>query len=181
MKRIMAIAASVLLFAVTAYAANVHLKPPNSEPSFRDLGLALRTSATLAGLGNQDVLIVVTADADVTSTCTNQGGNAAPGQNPAPITVIGSESVPASEIKNGNLSFTVDTTEPEATIEGAPDCANSNWTETIDDLAFTSATIQVYQPAVVSDANLVLTLQCTFEPATDDGRVDAGTVDCQEI
>src|SRR5262245_59529619 len=135
MKRLMAIAVPVLLFAVTAYAGNVHLKPPNSEPSFRDLGLALRASASLAGLGNEDLLIVLEATADVTSTCTNQGGNAAPGQNPAPLTVIGSEPIPASEIKNGNLTFTVDTVEPPATIAGAPDCANTNWTETIDDLA----------------------------------------------
>jgi len=73
---------------VAINASSVHLKGgANAEPSFRDNGLALAVSGALSGLGNGDVLVSITATANVTSTCTNQGGNAAPGQNPAPTTV----------------------------------------------------------------------------------------------
>jgi hypothetical protein len=57
--------------------------------------------------------------------------------------VTGSESIPEDEIKSGETPFTVVTIAPDPIIPGAPDCPNPNWTETIDDLAFTSATITV--------------------------------------
>lgn len=167
--------AVVLTVASAAQAGNVHLKGgKNAEPSFRDLGLSLRASGALSGLGNGDLLIVLTAEADVVSTCTNNGGNSAPGQNPAPITVIGALPVPQSEIKNGNTPFQVDTVEPSPVIPGAPDCPNPNWTESIDDLSFTSATIDVQQPA----GNTVLTIECTFDPPTQDGAVNKNDVTC---
>jgi hypothetical protein len=55
----------------------------------------LNATGAPSGLGNGDVLITLTARANVTSTCSNQGGNEAPGQNPAPITVSGSEATSA--------------------------------------------------------------------------------------
>jgi len=158
-----------------AMAGNVHLKPPNRNPTFQDLGLALRANGNLAGLGNGDVVIFLTAQADVTSTCTNPAGaTQPPGQNPAPITVAGSQAIPADEIKNGNVSFSVLTQAPSPTIAGAPDCPNPNWTEAIEDLAFTSATIRVEQPA----ENVVLTVSCTFTPPTSNGVVPSSNVSC---
>jgi hypothetical protein len=136
--------------------------------------LRLNARGDLAGLGNGDVLVTMTATADVTSTCTNQGGNQAPGQNPAPITVTGSQAIPAGEIKNGTTPFNVTTAAPAAVIAGAPDCPNTNWTEAITDLAFTSATITVEQPV----GSLVLTVVCTFSPHTSDGAVPGGNVSC---
>ncbi len=168
---------ALMLSTTAALASSVHLKGgKNAKPSFTDNGLSLTASGALSGLGNGDVLITITAQADVTSTCTNQGGNPAPGQNPAPITVTGSQSIPASEIKNGTTPFSVATTPPDPIIPGAPDCSNSNWTESIDDLAFTSATITVEQPV----GTLVLTVVCTFDPATSDGVVPGGTVSCTQ-
>jgi hypothetical protein len=156
-------------------ASSVHLKGgSNAEVSFRDLGLALNASSALAGLGNEDLLVTLTATANVSSTCTNQGGNAAPGQNPAPTTVTGSQAIPAEEIKNGNVSFSVTTEAPTTPIPGAPGCPNPNWTESIDDLAFTSATITVEQPA----GTVVLTIQCTFSAPTSDGAVSKSQVTC---
>jgi hypothetical protein len=156
-------------------AASVHLKGgPNAEPSFTDLGKILEASGALSGLGNEDVLITLTAQANVTSTCTNQGGNSAPGQNPAPITVTGSEAIPASEIKNGTTPFDVFTNPPTSPIAGAPDCPNSNWTETIDDLLFTSASMVVQQPV----GTTVLTVSCTFSSPTTNGAVPGSQVTC---
>jgi len=90
------------------------------------------------------VLVTLTETADVTATCTNQGGNQAPEQNPAPITVAGTEFIPEDEItKNGNVPSNITTNEIETPIPGAPDCPNLNWSDDITDLACTSVTITV--------------------------------------
>jgi hypothetical protein len=160
---------------MTAGAASVHLKGgANSAPNFNDQGLTLNSAGSLAGLGNEDVLVTLTATANATATCTNQGGNQAPGQNPAPVTVSGSQSIPATEIKNGNAAFNVTTQPPVTPIPGAPGCPNPNWTETITDLSFVTATITVEQPA----GTLVLTVTCTFSEPTTNGAIAGAHVSC---
>jgi hypothetical protein len=170
-----AITAFILITARVTSAQNVHLKGgANAEPAFQDLGLTLNAAASLAGLGNGDVLVTLSATADATSTCTNQGGNQAPGQNPAEVTVSGSQAIPEEEIQNGNVAFDVTTVAPVSPIFGAPGCPNQNWTQTIDDLLFTTATITVEQPA----GTLVLTVTCTFSEPTTNGAVSRGDVEC---
>ncbi|MGH8823346.1 MAG: hypothetical protein ACRDVN_02575, partial [Jiangellaceae bacterium] len=88
--------------------------------------------------------------------------------------VTGSQAIPEEEIKNGNTPFSVTTTAPDPVIPGAPDCPNPNWTELIEDLAFTSATITVEQPP----GTVVLTVTCTIDPASSDGSVPGGDVSC---
>ena len=174
---ILAMTGALTLAAGPALASSVHLKGGrNAEPNFSDGGLTLAATGELAGLGNGDVLVTLTARADVTATCTNQGGNQAPGQNPAPITVTGSQAIPAAEIKNGNTPFSVVTVAPNPVIAGAPDCPNTNWTELIEDLAFTSATITVQQPP----GTLVLTVTCAFSSPTANGPVPGSNVSCTQ-
>ena len=176
MKKKLPLILSLVLAATLASAASVHLKGgKNAEPSFFDTGLGLATAGELSGLGNGDVLITMAADANVVSTCTNQGGNAAPGQNPAPITVIGSVSIREEEIKNGNTPFALATIAPDPEIPGAPDCPNPNWTESIDDLAFYHVIIQVWQAG-----NPVLNAVCTITPPSSDGAISKQDVSCTQ-
>ena len=174
MKTKTVLAAAVLAASTLALAANVHLKQ-NRSPTFVDGGLYLQVAGAIAGLGNGDVVISLSAQGDVTATCTNPGGGTQPpGQNPAPITLTGTQVIPEEEVKNGNVTFNVRTTSAPETIAGAPGCPNPQWTERIVDVAFTSATLTVEQPAAV----VVLQLSCTFNPATANGGVPKATVSC---
>lgn len=170
----------VLALALTTVsAANVHLKGgKNAEPAFVDNGLTLFADGELAGLGYENVWILLTAVANPTATCTNNGGNEAPGQNPAPVTVTGGVMLtPDDFTKNGNVYFAVETDPPyppDGIVPGAPHCPNPNWTEQITDMAFTSATITVEQPV----GTLVLTVSCTFDDPTMNGDVSKAMVTC---
>jgi hypothetical protein len=186
--RLLAIATvlvAAVAFAAAASGAAPHLKggvKPN--PAFTDNGLTLTATVAYAGLGNFDTLQNLSARANPTAECINPGtGEHRPaGQNPASVEVTGSTAVPAGDIKNGNVTIATTTNAPVTPIAGAPDCPNPNWIENITDMAFTSATITLFQD---SNANgtfeageLVLTVSCTFSPATSNGPVPASGYSC---
>ena len=124
-----------------------------------------------------DVLVNLGATANATAVCTNPAGaNQPPGQNPAPVSVAGSQAIPASEVKNGNVAFSVTTKPPTNPIPGAPGCPNKNWTETITDLSFTGATLTVQQG---SPPTTELTVSCSFAPPTSNGTVSKSQVTCR--
>jgi len=181
MKRLLVVplvvAAALVLSVGSAVASSVHLKGgPNAEPAFTDNGLTLTAAGNLAGLGNGDVLVTLTARANPTADCVNPGSgeHRPPGQNPAAVTVTGSQAIPAPEIKNGTTPFGVTTAAPVSPIPGAPGCPNSQWIENITDLAFTSAIITVEQPP----GTTVLTVSCTFSSPTTNGPVPGSNVSC---
>jgi hypothetical protein len=137
------LAFSIAFTAPSAVASSVHFKNP--PPTFTDNGLTLTAGGALAGLGNGDVIVKMTATADPTATCTNQGGNQSPGQNPASVTVTGSEAIPASEIKNGTTPFRVTTDPPPQPTPKAAGCPGNNWTAQITDMLFKTCTIEITQ------------------------------------
>jgi hypothetical protein len=187
-KPIRLVAIATVLVAAAAlpaatFAQNAHLKGRNPV-LFVDNGLTLSATVSYAGLGNFDTLQSVTATANPTATCTNPAGaTQPPGQNPAETTVTGATAVPAGDIKNGNVTISTTTAAPTTPIPGAPDCPNSQWTETITDMAFTSATITLSQDlnedGDFNDAGeLVLTVVCTFSSPTTNGSVPSSNVTC---
>lgn len=172
---VITIGLAAALAASASFAANVHFKGGKTGgPAFVDQGLSLAASGALAGLGNEDLTITLEATGLPEATCTNPSGkNQPPGQNPAPVDVSGVESIPANEIKNGNVTFWVETLAPPRFIAGAPDCPNAKWTEEIVDIAFSDAVLTVEQGGAV-----VLVADCSFDPPTSDGAVSASGVDC---
>jgi len=137
-----------------------------------------------AGLGNFDTLQNLAATATPTAVCVNPGTgeHRPPGQNPAEAEVSGSTAVPAGDIKNGNVTIATTTNPPTTPIAGAPDCPNTNWIENITDLAFTSATITLFQDSnangTFEPGELVLTVNCTFSPPTSNGPVPSSGFTC---
>jgi hypothetical protein len=173
---------AVVAMSSTALAQNAHLKGRNPV-AFTDNGLTLTARVSYAGLGNFDTLQVLNATANPTATCTNPAGaTQPPGQNPAEVDVTGSTAVPAGDIKNGNVTISTTTSPPVTPIEGAPDCPNPQWTEDITDMAFTSATITLFQDSnengTFEAGELVLTVSCTFSPPTSNGSVPTSGFTC---
>jgi hypothetical protein len=138
-----AIAAVGVLAPTAALAANVHFV---NGPTFTDNGTTLTTSGKLAGLGNEDLKITVAVTGIATKiTCTNPGGNVAPGQNKPGVTASGSQTISSNQIKNGTVTIRVTTLEPSQLTPKQAGCPNNNWTARIDDVSFSSARITIVQ------------------------------------
>jgi hypothetical protein len=142
---------ALLLGSSVALAASPHFIGPVRAT---DVGTQLRVTGSIAGLGNENIDVQVVAEGVASITCTNPGGNVAPGQDTS-ITATGTAT--NVEVKNGRASFDVTTAAPTAEgafVNGVLVCPNPQWTATITDVAFTSYTINVFQPS--GSGNLVL-------------------------
>lgn len=82
--------------------------------------------------------------------CQNGGGNAAPGQNRVLAGPATSDTaIPASAIKNGNLTFTTNpaTLTAATTVSGAAaGCPNPNWTGVNPTLTLTTINLAIEHP-----------------------------------
>jgi hypothetical protein len=141
----------VALVGVVAAFATVALGAGGGNPhfvgdvTFTDQGTTLNAQGTIAGLGNLDTVVIVSAQGVPTVTCTNQGGTQAPGQNPGISTFTGAQQIDSSDI-NGNINFNVTSAEPQAPTPKQAGCPNNKtWTASVTDVDFSSATITFFQ------------------------------------
>jgi hypothetical protein len=157
MRRILMILASVIavtaLVSSAAYAASPHFKRGGSPTCTVSSGTASKSTtctATLAGLGNEDLLITLSTSGSAVYQCQNQGGNIAPGQNRVLVgPATSSTPISADQIKNGNLTFTTNPavlSAPQTVSGSAAGCPNANWTGVNPTLTLTSITLTIEQP-----------------------------------
>jgi len=139
----MAAAGGIAALATTALAQSGHFV---GTPECTDIGTQVQCSGKVAGLGGTTFTITVSAPGTATVTCTNPGGNIAPGQN-FTTTVTGT-SGPFATPRNGQSPFTVTSTTPTVP-EGS--CPNEMWTATVTDVSFTTATLTLLEDSTVSD------------------------------
>ena len=172
-RKVISILAVLLVLSISssvAFAGSIHL----SGTSF-SLG-SLIEGGTLSGLGNTDVTVVLDASGIPYVICTNQGGNQAPGQNPAKVNTRGSVPLLHTIYKNGSSPFSVETLPPDISNLTAVQlgCANNNWTASLPGwISWTNATLSVYDAitgVLLFQQNYICTTTQTGIGSTD-GKV----------
>ncbi len=116
--------------------------------TFIDKGLSLEATGALTGLEDQDAEVVLDATGTARMSCTNPSGRQPRGQNKpnkGHLTLTGSQTIAAGEIKNGHATFDLATTTAAERTARELGCPNNKWSATITDVSFTSATITVLQ------------------------------------
>jgi hypothetical protein len=126
------VGALLVLTVPAALAASPHFKK-GGEPVCTFSGttsIPVTCTGALGGLGNEDLNLHLAVSGFALYQCQNAGGNTAPGQNKVlegPAT--SDTAIPASAIKNGNLTFTTNpaTLTAAPTVSGATaGCPNPN-------------------------------------------------------
>jgi hypothetical protein len=136
MRKRLLLGSTLLLLALGALAANAHFL--GSPTITTNNNRTITVCGTIAGLGNQDVTVVVAATA--TTTCTNRGSNVPPG-----LTQTVSGSISNLHPDNGRVSFCV------TTAQAGNPCTDGMRPQT----TFSNVSVKVFQ-----GGNLVL--QQTF-------------------
>jgi hypothetical protein len=150
------IMAAALALPAAASAQSGHFVTGGANaPTCTDIGLQVRCSGKVAGLGGTTFEITVEAKGIASVVCINHGGNRAPGQDTS-VTVSGT-TTPLPTPRNGQYLFTVTTDSPDP-LPATPTCPNALWTPVITDVRFTDATLTLLEDDVVSD---VVTLPVT--------------------
>ena len=151
-KSLLLIVGALLALAVTSSVAlaAVNVK---SEPraSFSGASVTL-TNGNFSGLGSVPASATLTVTGSATYTCTNQGGNASPGQNPVPAQSGSSGPVDlgnADHNGRGTISgLTASVTAPPTPTPQQVGCGgggSNNWTVTLNTLTATAAHLEVTQ------------------------------------
>ena len=130
--------------------ATLLTSPVSAGPSIKFSGGANSVEWTLGSLiaqgalivGNTDVKVILEASGVPVVTCTNQGSNPAPGQNPPNISATGAQTL-QDRTKNGKSPFDVEASPPETLPGLQGGCPNNTWTAHIDFVLWDQAKITV--------------------------------------
>ena len=156
MKRFQLLCAMVvvaLAFPGVASAQSGHfITGGGNAPTCTDLGLQVQCTGKVAGLGGTTFEITIQATGIASVVCINPAGNRAPGQDTA-VNVSGTTG-PLPTPRNGQYVFTI-TTDSPAPLPATPTCPNAMWTPVITDVAFTTATLSLFEDNVLSDQVIV--------------------------
>ncbi|HEX6261318.1 MAG TPA: hypothetical protein VF097_00575 [Actinomycetota bacterium] len=123
-----------------------------NAPSCTDIGTQVECTGKVAGLGGTTFEITVEASGIAEVVCINPGGNRAPGQD-TEVTVAGTTE-PLPTPKNGQFRFSITSDDPEP-LPPTPTCPNAQWTPEIVDVAFTTATLTLFEDGMQSDQVIV--------------------------
>jgi hypothetical protein len=138
-----------------------------------DTSQSVVCTGELAGLGNVDLVLDLSASGFALYQCQNGGGNVAPGQNKVLVgPAVSKTTIPANAIKNGRTMFTTNAAVLSAplTVSGTvAGCPNPNWTGVNPVVTVTSITLKITQTVLLftctkSDPNGLtgtVTLTCT--------------------
>ena len=138
------------IFLITAFLAS----PVSAGPGIKLSGVQFSLGSLIAqgfasGLGNTDVTIKLVGSGIPVISCTNNGGNAVPGQSAPKISATGQQTLPGNDPlrKNGKSPFLTETEDPGVLAWDVAGCPNPNWTGHIDFIFWTEAVISVYDTA----------------------------------
>lgn len=142
----MAVLAAATITATALAAVTVKSLP---TASFSGASVTL-TGGNFSGLGNTPAIANLTATGVATYTCTNQGGNAAPGQNPVPanpgssgpFNLGNSDHNGRGTITNITARVTAPPT-PTAQQVGCGGKGSTSWTVTLNSLTATAAHLEI--------------------------------------
>src|SRR6266545_5311608 len=144
-------------FATPAYAQGEHFTHGGTPTctitpivTATDTSQSVVCTGEMAGLGNVDLVLDLSVSGFALYQCQNKGGNIAPGQNKVLVgPSTSTTTIPADQIKNGNLTFTTNPavlTAPTTVSAAVAGCPNNNWTGVNPVLTVTDISLTIEQP-----------------------------------
>jgi hypothetical protein len=137
---------TLVLGAQAAHAQNPHFVPSNPAV-FTDLGTQLQVTGTIAGLGQEPLIVTVEADAVADVACFNPGTSTGPVPGQAQTLTVAGTTGEVLPNRQGRFILTAGLLVTAApTVTGAEACPNPRWTAVVTDVTFSNIRVFVEQP-----------------------------------